>query len=1129
MRRIQMSLPVSHDCAVSCDAGSNLKNIFAKALSSTLPKLGISPLAVLLALGLLAAPALAQNSNIQGQITDPQGAAVPGAKVTVINVATGVAISVNSNQTGLYVVPNLLAGKYIVQASSSGFGTAARNNVELDVAQTIQLDFSLQLGHLAQTITVTEAGEVLNTQTTTVGQVVSNQQVNDLPLNGRNYLQLATLTPGSAPANQSRAQTLGSFSALGQTSYQMNILLDGVWNNTTFNGGELGYQAQAVEPPVDAINEFEVVTNNNSAEYGLRMGGTVIASIKSGTNKFHGDAWEFLRNTDIDAASFFASGEAKPPLEQNQFGGTLGGPIIKNNTFFFGSYQGTRIHSGNADISTLPTAAMRQGNFSGLVNASGQLIPIYNPATTAASGTTYVRTAYSSNTIPSTQFDPVAGNVIALYPQTNLAGTSDGTVSNYYNSAHGYDDVDEVDARVDHNFRASERLYARYSRRSEYQLEAGNLPLPADGGSWEDVAITAHNGVVGLTSTFTPKLVNDVVAGLTLFPTLLDDPWHSIGNLDPQLGIKGVPPLSFGNDYGMTLFSPTGYSEVGSQNFWPNYANMDDEQFSDSLLYSRGKHMMKMGFTYTRLGADRVATRYARGLMDFAGYFTQNPQARGTTGNGFADFLLGDASGGDIGNFAGESVIMNNYGLYFQDDFHVSKKLTLNLGVRWDLMHPPTYRGYQAMSRFDPFPGTAAYDSFQNASSNSDCACDVNAHNFAPRVGLAYQLFSKTVVRAGFGVFFGETDAYNESERYNKEPPQWTEVSFSTDELFNPALIVQNGFPPGLIPTTTLQPNVTVDASTNYMPDQYSQEWFLDVQREFGPNAVLTVSYVGTGTRHLIQTLNWDQPYVPEAGTIQTRRPFTAFSSIQLFDAGADANYDALLVKFEKRYSQGLTLLAAYTYSHSLDNMTEYDNNEGGEGLENNYNLGGNWGNSVFDLRNVFVTNAIYDLPFGSGRRFMNRTGVLNEVLGGWRLGGIWTLDSGPSFSPLVSTDLTNVGGTDRPNAIADGNLPRGKRSIHDWFNLAAFPEQASYTYGNAMRDCLYGPGIVNMDVNLSKVFAITESKQLVFRAEAFNAANTPHFGLPNEDVNLATGGTISSLAVGTNPREFQFALKFYF
>ncbi len=1114
-----MSQPVSHDCAVSCDAGSHPKNGFVKALSSALPKLDITPFAILLALGLLATPAFGQNSTIQGQITDPQGAAVPGAKVTVIDIATGVTISVNSNQTGLYAVPDLLAGKYNVQVSSSGFGPAARNNVELDVAQTVQLDFALQLGHLAQTITVTEAGEVLNTQTTTVGQVVSNNQVNDLPLNGRNYLQLATLTPGSAPANNSRGETQGSFTALGQTSYQMNILLDGVMNNTTFGGGEIGYQAQAVEPAVDAVNQFEVVTNNNSAEYGVRMGGTVIATIKSGANQFHGDAWEFLRNTDLNAATFFASTEPKPPLEQNQFGGTFGGPIKKDKAFFFGSYQGTRIHNSPADVSTLPTAAMRAGNFAGLST-------IYDPATTAASGSTYVRTAFTNNAIPSTRFDPVAGNVIALYPLPNIPGA--GNINNYYFAGKGYDDSDEVDSRLDYNFSSSERLYARYSHRSEGAVDAGSLPQPADGGSWETLTVVAHNGAVGLTSTIKPTLVNDFVAGLTLFPTLLNDP--ETQGYDAQLGIKGVPPLGAANDTGMTLFDPTGYAEDGSQNFWPNWNNMDSEQFSDTLLYSHGRHTMKAGFAYTRYGADRIATRYSRGLMTFVGYFTENPQARGTTGNGFADFLLGDASGGDIGNAAGESVIWPNYGLYYQDNIQVNKRLTLNLGVRWDLFHPPTYRGYQVMSRFDPFPGTADYDAFQFASSNSDCGCTVNSHNFAPRVGFAYQLMHNTVIRSGFGIFYGATDAYNQTERYNKEPPQWTEVSFSTDELFNPALIVQNGFPPGLIPSTTIQPNVTVDASQATMPDQYSQEWFLDVQRELGSNMAVTVSYVGTGSRHLVETqLNIDQPYVPAAGTVQTRRPFTAFSNIQFFDAGASANYNGLLVKLEKRMSHGLTLLASYTYSHSLTNMTEYNNNEGGEGLENNYDLNGNWGNAVFDLRQVFVTNAIYDLPFGAGRQFMNRTGVLNEVLGGWRLGGIMTVDSGPSFTPTVSTDLTNVGGTDRPNAIADGNLPRGQRSIHDWFNLAAFPLQAQYTYGNAMRDCLYGPGLVNLDLNLAKDFRVTETKRFEFRVEAFNLANNPHFGIPNENVNLANGGTITSLSPTAVPREFQFALKFYF
>ncbi len=1080
---------------------------------------------VLVVLALLAMPAAAQNSTIQGQVSDPQGAAIPDAQVSARNNATGVVVTVTTNSAGLYLLPSLLVGQYRVEASKQGFGPEVRDNVRLEVAQSEQLNFVLQLGHVTQRVTVQGTGEVLNTVTSTVSQTISNAQVIDLPLNGRNYLQLGLLTPGTAPAYGSRADNngVGGFTAVGAHGVQVSIYLDGANNDSIASGGEVGYQVQAVTPPIDAINEFAVITDNNSAEYGVRMGGTVIASLKSGTNRFHGDGWEFFRNQAISAANFFSVGKPKPALVYNQFGGTIGGPIKKDKAFFFVSYQGTRNHSGTTSISTVPTAAELQGNFAGYKT-------IYDPTTTTeVSAGVYSRTAFANNVIPQSYWDPVATKVLALYPSPN--GT--GITNNYYFSGSGISDNNEVDSRVDYNFSSSERLYGHYSHRTESDLTPGNLPYPADGGSSEDVLIWAHSGVIGLTSTISPTLVNELNASLTEYPTRLDLPpyWTSKVNMDAQLGITGIAPLpDNANSYGMTYFNATNYASVGPDNFWPNINFLDTEQLQDKLMWSHGHHMLKFGAEYLRFGTDRVASRYSRGNIGFVGYFTENPQSRATTGDGIADFLLGYGGSTVLGNINGETNLASNYGGFAQDAWQVSKRLTVNLGVRWDLYEPPHFRYYQNVSRFDPFVGTPDYGQFQYPTSDSDTGGNWNYHNFAPRLGIAFQATPKTVVRSGFGLYYSMTDSYvSMDERFFNMPPVFTEITFSTDELFSPTLYLKNGFPSGLLPTTTIQPNVSVDAVQPNFPDQYGEQWFFDVQRELTTNTVLTVSYMGNGSHHLTVVRAIDQPVVAGPGSVQSRRPFTQFSAISMADPLGNEAYNGLAVKLEKRYSRNLSLLSSYTYSHAIDNVSEVNSTAQGQGIENNYNFQINRGNSEFDLRHVFVSSALYNLPFGVGQPFLSNKGLADAFLGGWRLGGIITIESGPPFTPTESVDLINNGTTDRPNAIADGNLPRGQRSIADWFNLAAFTTPAAYTYGTANRDCLYSPGIVNLDMNLAKDYHFTESKYIEVRAEAFDFTNTPHFGVPAANVNLAGAGTITSLATGANPRLMQLALKIYF
>lgn len=1061
----------------------------------------------------------AQLATIQGEIRDPSNAVVPGANLRITNLKTGVSQSTTSNQSGYYSVPGLIPGSYTVEAADKGFQTAIYKDLTLEVNQTARVDFTLQPGIVTQTINVSGEPTALNTETSTVGQVISNQTVVQLPLNGRNYLQLAQLTAGVTPPTGMRNSAEDSFAALGQQVYQTNILLDGIDNATRAAGGELGYQMQAVKPSVDAVEQFQVATDNVSAEYGGRMGATVIVETKSGANQLHGSLYEFLRNGDLDATSFFSVGQPKPPFHQNQFGGTVGGPIIKNKLFYFGSIESLRIDAGTTNISLVPTDAEKAGNYAGRPT-------IFDPATTAAVGSGDTRTPFPNNIIPASRFDPVSAKVIALYPEPNL----NNPANNYYFSSPQTSVQNEYDGRGDYNVTESERFFVRYSHRDFTELEPGNLPLPAAGGKWETVDLHANNITGNLDSTLSPTATNELRIGYSRVNSLLGVP--DTVDYNSQLGIKGLPPgLGAANDTGLTLFSPSNYAQVGTQNYWPNTNNFGIYQINDTFSKVLGTHVMKFGVQLMREYNYRLASRFARGNMNFNGSFTEDPNNRGTTGDPMADFLLGEASGGTLGNPQGEAMLMHNYAAFFQDDWRVTPKLTLNLGVRWDRFGPPSYHHIPAADYLFQY-GSPNY-SVVYPTSMSDCGCIENNLNFSPRLGVAYQATPNTVIRAGFGTYYGEPSvADQDGARYFIEPPTWSEISFPTDRLFQPALIVSQGFPAGLFPVTTLQPNSSVQTALPSKANQYTIEWFFDVQRQLPGNIVVTASYMGEGARHIAWTQNLNTPLTPGPGVLQSRRPWPFFSSINYYPAGADMNYNGLALKAEKRYSNGLVFIASYTWSHDIDDGNGLSLNDDTSSIRDPYNLALDRGNAAYDLRQAFVTSFNYDLPFGKGKHWLNRGGPVEWVLGGWQLGGILTLQTGPYFTPQLSVDLANMGTTNFPNAIANPNLPSGQRSIHDWFNLAAFTLPQQYTFGNAGRNVIEGPPLHNMDLKIGKVFPIHERLHLDFRAEMFNFTNTPNFATPGigsgpATINSPNEGTITS-TVG-NPRQIQFALKLIF
>ncbi|MBL8232720.1 MAG: TonB-dependent receptor [Bryobacterales bacterium] len=1063
----------------------------------------------------------AQTAAIQGIVKDQTDAVLIGVRVEVTNIENGLRREAMTNDTGAYSIPSIPAGRYKMRASLQGFSVAEVSDIKLDVAQIGRADFTLRPGAVTENVNVTATAALIDSETATVGQVIDNKRIVELPLNGRNYLELARLTAGTAPARGSRPQGEGVFSAGGQHGYQVQVNIDGVDNSATYSGGPIGFEAQAVKPSVDAVGEFRVVTNNLSAEYGTRMGGQVFVNIKSGTNAVHGTVFEFLRNSALDGANFFANrnGSPKPPYRQNQFGGTIGGPIKKDRTFYFGSFEGTRTRLGRSFLSTVPTAAILNGDFN-------SVRPVFDPATTVGTPASFTRQPFPGNIVPKNRWDPLVPKLLALYP-----GPTDPSriVNNYFYAPSEKNDVDTYDVKGDHNLTDNSRISARYSRRNRDRFEPGPLPLPADGGLASTTVIRSDSVAATHTITFGPSLTNELRFGLTDFDTKFDIPYDKPAF--EEFGIKGIPKtnLASSNDHGLSRFSPAGYAELGSRSFWPNTNNMRNYQITDTVFKSAGKHNIRFGGEFRRENVFRNAARFARGQFAFNREFTANPANRGGTADGLAEMMLGLAAGGTIGNENGENLWTNTVSAFLQDDWKITPRLTLNLGVRYDIFFAPTFPD-GAVSTFElDFNNVGANARLrQTRFEKGGCYCDNDFNSFAPRLGFAYKLTNRTVIRAGAGVIFARADSVQTQwARGQNQAPDFIEVGFGTLDRINARLTLSGGFPAVQLPATEVPgPNsVGIDAPQRYLPTQYSQQWFFDIQRELPFDTLLTIGYNGNGSRKMLGGVNYNVPFNidPSPVPVAQRRLWPFYNSVNSQIPYGNLSYNGLIVKTEKRFSRGLTFLQAYTWSKSIDNLDEVGNNAGTGALKA-WDRQLNRANSLTDVRHNFVFSTTYELPFGKGKTFLgNVNRVTDLAFGGWQIGGIFSRASGLPFTVTTSGGITNAGGADRPNRLRDGTLPGDQRSIDRWFDVSAFQVQPTFTYGNSGRNILFGPALTNLDLSLAKTFTLTERFRLQFRAESFNASNTPFFNIPATNINTPGVGTINGAG---EPRRVQFGLK---
>ncbi len=1046
---------------------------------------------------ILAAAVLAQvdTGAISGVVTDSTGAIVPGATVAITQEETNVRVTLSTNDAGIYSAPSLHPGVYDIEVSKTGFQPQKKTGAALRVQDRINVSFALALGATTAEVTVTAAAPLLESETSSLGQVVEEKTINDLPLNGRAFIGLATLTAGTLPST--RTAERNNFISNGARAVQNSYLLDGVDNKSRIMGFA-GGTAEVIEPVVDAIEEFKVQTSTFSAEFGQAAGGVVNVTMKSGTNSLHGSVFEFLRNSDPDATPYFQPAGGKPIYQQNQFGATLGLPIIKNQLFFFGSWQSSRENSAAPQIASVPTAPEHQGIFT---------TKITDPTTGAA---------FPNNTIPINRFDPVAGPLFALYPLPDLPGA----VNNYFSNPKESLSADQYNLKFDYHFGSRDYMFVRWSQGWNFNLLPPLIPPPANE---QGFALTRQRSmVVSETHTLSATKVNEFRLG---FSYSFEDQDVDGPRLFDQYGIKGA--LDAPNIKGLPTLTPTGLSALGpsegvlqiaatgAANF-PASKSGKIWQLLDNFSWLHNRHSFKFGVDMQRVTMFAYATNAARPPFVFNGTYT---------GSGIADFLLGYVYSVSTSQQQLDTLQQYVYNAYVQDDWKVTNKLTLNFGMRYELPTPFA----EEHDRQSNFVLDAGPCFFQLIAVSQDSKCNAgigraqvraDTNNFAPRAGFAYQAAGKTVVRGGAGIFYGRDEDLGIANRLPSNPPFVSSASF-TGTAAAPAFLLQNGIPANALAlaATGFNVNSTVYSFPFNFAIPYVEQWNVNVERQFAGSFLAQVGYTGSEGHKLPALLNFNQA-IPGAGAVNSRRPYQGVGNIQMYGPFYNSTYDALIAKLERRFSKGLSLLTSYTYGHSIDGGAQSsDTND--PVPQNVRDLAGNKSSSNYDVRQRFVVSGFYQLPFGKSG------GFASYLIRNWQLSGIFSAQGGQHLTPTLSTDPSSTGATAHPNRIADGNLPSGQGTPKHWFDTAAFTVPNCVCFGNSGRNILVTPGFIDLDLGIIRDFMFAERYRLQFRVESFNLANHPNFGLPNAVIGNPAAGSITTTI---NPaRQNQFALKLYF
>jgi hypothetical protein len=1104
--------------------------------------------------------ALAQTNTgaIVGTVTDTSSAVVPNAKVTVRNMDTNLTVKTTTDGSGNFVVTPVLVGRYSVSVEASGFKAEVRSGVTVDVQARVRADFVLQVGAVAETVEVRAANPLLQTDSSYVGQVMDTERIDDLPLNGRYLTRLAVLAPGATPETTgSKDAKTGGFSVNGLRPYQNTYLLDGV-DNDNRQAGLTGGVDYVIGPPPDAVGEFKLQTNNMSTEFGTSAGAVMNVTIKSGTNQLHGDVFEFVRNSDFDAKNFFDSPTAPiPAYRLNQFGGTAGGPVYipglydgRNKTFFFADYQGTRIHQGLTDVNTVPPMAWREGNLAGFQQ-------IFDPTTTTVVNGVATRQPFPGNQILS-GFDPAAVAMLKLIPLPNLPGSvgPSGVANNYLYDPVLTDDINQFDVRFDRRFSDKDTGFLRFSFQNEPELRPPALPI-GDANFRNGVFVQqSRQAVATYTHIFTPRTINEFRAAYTynyLAEQIFDYAKNGNVNEAAQLGIPGIPFASAAWPNGGTpAFFVSGLSSFGNGWAQPTIDGSTVFEFIDILSMVRGPHTLKVGAElYPRMNIPFLQPQWPRGGFTFNGDSTRDPNNLGSTGLGAASFLLGNLSQAQISDGVYDTFQQPGYTFFVQDDFKVTKKLTLNLGLRYQFNDHPMEK-HNALANFDLATGAldivkgrndplpAYFDSADiPVNRNAPRSLVPNQHlNFAPRAGFAYNIFPKTVVRGGYGIFWTFFEAGPlSSPNMGENQPFYQVLTYSEDSVTQPNPIVSqlsSGFPANALSTGEPGAPQGLFALDPHFRNPYEQVWNFGVQQELGGGLVWDIEYAGSKGTALYEFRNSNQasPTADPNLSLDSRRPYPFMhDDPSLWCSCGSSIYHALQTKLEKRFSNGLSFLAAYTYSKTIDEQSEASLGEGSgqAGFRWKNDPGWERGPADFDARHRFAFSYSYELPVGHGKRFAGSLSpAANAVLGGWQLVGADAFQTGLPLSVFSSVNESNSDGDSRPDVVLSIPLKPGEQGPNEWYNPTHFEYPAPGAFGNSGRDILAGPGLVELDFSLFKNFRISERFRLEFRSEFFNIVNHPNFqgNSIGDTFDLAGAGQLTA----ANPsRQIQFALKLYY
>jgi outer membrane receptor protein involved in Fe transport len=1022
------------------------------------------------------AAAQVERASITGTVKDQSDAVIPGATVTAINVGTNVPAIAVTDVQGAYVVAALIPGEYRIDVELTGFRKSSKR-VMLDTGQRARLDFSLSVGPVEQSVSVEAASPLVNTEQSTLGTVISQPEVAKLPLSLRNWDDLLGLAAGvqgdryTEQAGSTAAGRTGGVNVHGVRSLQNNFLLDGLDNNSiSENVQEL--TTQVSRPSVDAIGEFKVVTSAYSAEFGKSPGAAISVTTKSGTNALHGTAYEFLRNDRFNANDFFSirQGAPKPDHEQNDFGGNLGGPLVRNKAFFFGDVEATRLTQGVIRTTTVPTVSERAGILSGTVRdpLTGQPFP--------------------NNTIPAERIDPIARQLMDLFPLPNASGAN-----NFFRTANTTDDAQRYLGRIDLHVSNSDNLFARYFQSDRDRFIPGNFGGIADGTStsaWGRQNMQARTFAAGWNHTIGSNALNELRFGYNKADSTANhDPFGQTG-----INLGGVPvDARVAGGLPGVNFSAGGY-RLGSPDFLPKYQLTDVSQVTDTFTLFRGANQWKFGVDL---------------MMPMRNTFLDVPATRGSvtfrntfTGQVLGDFLLGYVSDAQLSNLAETHQELYAYSLYAQDDWKPTDRLTINAGLRYDFMTPQLERDNH-IANFDA-SGAGKLLQAGDGSLEQRALVQPDRNNFAPRIGFTYAPSTRSVVRGGYGVF------YNVYDRIGSEDQLSLNLPFLINNLLGPApaasgplFLLRNGFAANALDPATINiRNVRIRAINPAGTKTYFQQWSGGAQHQLSTDMVVSADYVGTKGADIWTLRNLNQP-----DPVTKALPYPSFGTIEYADQDGSSLYNGLELALERRFAHPFGFRVAYTLSKATDNSGEHLFTGGSPSFLQDARNRDSWeGPADQDTRHRLAANWIVDLPFSL------------------TFSGILTARSGRPFTVTQSSNSVGNLMTGLPNRIGDGE---GAQTVDAWFDKAAFQAVPSGTFGNSGRNILHGPGLVNTDIAVSRRFTLIGQTGIELRWEVFNVFNADEFGLPQANISNAAVGTITQLA--GDARVMQFALRFTF